>query len=168
MDSVSTGTDKIVTKLILDDTLVSEDPFLKCLEFLYTGIVEFEPKSPLIDETMKVAELFNLPELQMMCENAKKGDEFVILNRSIQAWLNNKNSGIANVLFLNQTQLSDICLLVEGKAIHAHKVVFMARCEVLSAMFRNGFIESKLSEVRCWNLLLDACSGDQNLTIKVY
>ena len=146
--SASAETGKMVARITLDDTLVSEGPFLKCLEFLYTGIVEFEPKSPLIDETVKVAEFFNLPELQTICENAKKGEEFVHFNPSIGTWLNDRNSGIAKTLFLNQPQLSDVRLMVEGKTILAHKVVFMARCDVLSAMFRNGFVESEISEVR--------------------
>ena len=144
--SVNTG--KLVTKITLDETLISDVPFLRCLEFLYTGIVELEAKSTLMDETMKVAELFNLPELQTICENAKKGDEFIPFNPSIGTWLNDRNSGIAKQLFLNQPLLSDVRLMVEGKTIHAHKVVFLARCDVLSAMFRGGFVEGEGSEVR--------------------
>ena len=141
-------TGKLVTTVTLDETLVLEVPFMRCLEFLYTGIVELDAKSGLFDETMKVAELFNLPELQMICENARKGEECLALNPSIAMWLNNRNSGIAKCLFLNQLLFSDVRLMVEGKVIYAHKVVFMARCDVLSAMFRNGFIESEISEVR--------------------
>eukprot|EP00731_Ephydatia_muelleri_P009357 Em0004g1695a len=145
--SVSVNTGKLVTKITLDETLISDVPFLRCLEFLYTGIVELEAKSTLMDETMKVAELFHLPELQTICENAKKGDEFIPFNPSIGTWLNDRNSGIAKQLFLNQPLLSDVRLMVEGKTIHAHKVVFLARCDVLSAMFRGGFVEGEGSEV---------------------
>eukprot|EP00731_Ephydatia_muelleri_P008903 Em0004g1241a len=143
--SINSG--KLATKITLDETLISDVPFLRCLEFLYTGIVELEAKSTFLDETMKAAELFNLPELQTICENAKKGDEFIPFNLSIGTWLNDRRREIAKQLFLNQPLLSDVCLMVEGKTIHAHKVVFLARCEVLSAMFRGGFVEGDRSEV---------------------
>ena len=121
--------------------------------------MDLEAKSTLIDETIKVAELFNLPELQTICENAKKGEESLAFNPSIGTWLNDRNSGIAKRLFLNQPQLSDVRVMVEGKVIHAHKVVFMARCDVLSAMFRNGFVESEISEVRGFkHLIMRLCT----------
>ncbi|KAL5497234.1 hypothetical protein EMCRGX_G013669 [Ephydatia muelleri] len=118
--SINSG--KLATKITLDETLISDVPFLRCLEFLYT-------------------------ELQTICENAKKGDEFIPFNLSIGTWLNDRRREIAKQLFLNQPLLSDVCLMVEGKTIHAHKVVFLARCEVLSAMFRGGFVEGDRSEV---------------------
>ena len=138
--SINTG--KLVTKITLDETLISDVPFLRCLEFLYTGIVELEAKSTLVDETMKVAELFNLPELQTICYSAKKGDEFIPFNPTIGTSLKDRKREIAKQLFLNQPLLSDIRLMVEGKTIHAHKVVFLARCDVLSAMLRGGFVEA--------------------------
>ena len=134
-----------VTTITLDETLISEVPFLRCLEFLYTGIVDLEAKSTLIDETIKVAELFNLPELQTICDNAKKGE--YCRNPGIQIMLQDRKCDIAKRLFLNQPQLSDVCVMVKGQVIHAHKVVFMARCDVLSAMFRNGFVESEVATV---------------------
>ena len=134
-----------VTTIMLDETLISDVPFLRCLEFLYTGIVDLEAKSTLIDETIKVAELFNLPELQTICDNAKKGEYWC--NPGIQIMLQDRKCGIAKRLFLNQPQLSDVRVMVKRKVIHAHKVVFMARCDVLSAMFRNGFVESQVAKV---------------------
>ncbi|KAL5497563.1 hypothetical protein EMCRGX_G014056 [Ephydatia muelleri] len=145
--SVSINPDKLVTKITLDKILISDVPFLRCLEFLYTGIVELEAKSTLMDETMKVAELFNLPELQTICENAKKGDEFIPFNSTIGTWLRDRKREIAKQLFLYQPLFSDVRLMVEGKIIHAHKVVFLARCDVLSAMFKGGFVEADRSEV---------------------
>ena len=146
MSCINTG--KLVTKITLDETLISDVPFLRCLEFLYTGIVELEANSTLLDETMKVAELFNLPELQTICENAKKGDEFIPINSTIGTWLKDRKREIAKQLFLYQPLFSDVRLMVEGKIIHAHKVVFLARCDVLSAMFKGGFVEADRSEVR--------------------
>eukprot|EP00731_Ephydatia_muelleri_P009254 Em0004g1592a len=141
------NTGKLVTKITLDETLISDVPFLRCLEFLYTGIVELEAKSTLLDETMKVAELFNLPQLQTICYSAKRGDEFIPINNSSGTWLNHRKREITKQLFLNQPLLSDVHLTVEGKTIHAHKVVFLARCDVLSAMFRGGFVEGEGSQV---------------------
>ena len=54
----------------------------------------------------QVARLFNLPKLQLLCENAKKGDEF--LNPGIGTWLNDRNSSVAKKLFLNSPLFSDV------------------------------------------------------------
>ena len=87
----------------------------------------------------------NLPELQMICENAQQDQEF--LNPSIGTWLNDRNSFIAKSLFLNQPLMSDIKFRVEGEIVYGHKVVLSARCEVLGAMLTGGFAESNSAEV---------------------
>ena len=134
-----------LTEITLDHTLIEEVPFQRCLKFLYTGIVDLNKESEHIDQTSKAAGIFNLPELQLICDNAKKGDEF--LNPSIGTWLNDRNGGVAKELFLNKPLLSDIRFLVEGETVHAHKLMLCTRCEVMSAMLTGGFLESETSEV---------------------
>ena len=104
-----------------------------------------------MEETIKAARLLNLPELEMICENAKKEDEF--LNPSIGTWLNDRNSSIAKQLFFNKPLMSDVQFCVEGQLVHAHKLVLSTHCEVLGAMLTGGFAESNVQEVSI--ILLD-------------
>ena len=134
-----------MTKIVLNAASFPEIPFKRCLHFLYSGVVELSKESEALDETVKIAHLLNLPELQMICENAKKGDEF--LNPSIGTWLNDRNSSVAKRLFLNKSLFSDITFSVEGRTMSAHKIILCTRCEVMSAMLSGGFMESTSREV---------------------
>ena len=130
----------------LDSSILQEGPFQRCLEFMYTGSVELsESDDESLEQISAAAHLFQLPELALMCANAKKEEDF--LNPSIGTWLNDRNSSTCKKLFFNQPLLSDIRLKVEGRVIHAHKVVLSSRSEVFAAMLKNGFIESETSEV---------------------
>ena len=134
-----------LTEITLDHKLVGRLPFKRCLQFLYTGVVDLNKDSELLSETISVAQTFNLPELQMICENAKKGDEF--LNPSIGTWLNDRNSAISKELFLSKQLFSDVRFRVEGEKVYAHRLVLCTRCDVMSAMLTGGFKESGISEV---------------------
>ena len=133
------------TKIVLNADSFPELPFKRCLEFLYTGVVDLNKESELLEETLKLAQLLNLPELQLICENAKKGDEF--LNPSIGTWLNDRNGSVAKKLFLNRELFSDVTFSVEGERIVAHKLVLCCCCEVMSAMLSGSFMESRSNEV---------------------
>lgn len=100
---------KTVTVVTLDTTLFSEESFSRVLTYLYTGLVELTKESQHLDETIAVANLLNLPELALVCENARKGEEF--LNPSIGTWLNDRNSDVAKELFFNKVGCR---LLVSG------------------------------------------------------
>ena len=82
---------------------MTELSFKRCLEFLYTGYIDVKKESEGLEDTLKAAGLFNLPELQLIVENAKKEDE--LLNPSIGTWLNDRNSNIAKQLFLNKVYI---------------------------------------------------------------
>ena len=67
--------DRNATEITLDSTLLTELSFQRCLEFLYTGYVDVKSDSEGLEDTLKAAQLFNLPELQLIVENAQIGDE---------------------------------------------------------------------------------------------
>ena len=98
-----------------------------------------------IEDVIAAAELLNLPELIMECNNVKNDEEF--LNPSVGTWLNDRNSEVMRKLFLNNTLYSDITLVVDGQKIPAHRCVLTTRCEVMSAMFSGQFAESNTAEV---------------------
>ena len=92
--------DRNATEITLDSTLLTELSFQRCLEFLYTGYVDVKSDSEGLEDTLKAAQLFNLPELQLIVENAQIGDEH--LSPSIGTWLNDRNCAIAKKLFFNK------------------------------------------------------------------
>ena len=131
--------------ITLNHELFTELSLKRCLEFLYTGFVNVDKNSEALEETIRAAALLNLPELQMICENAQKEDEY--LNPSIGTWLNDHNSSVAKQLFFNKPLLSDVQFIVEGQTVHAHKIVLATRCDVLGAMLTGGFSESSTHQV---------------------
>jgi len=86
----------------LDPAYFSEEVLSHCLTFLYVGVVQLDKDSPHLAETITAANLFNLPELATIGDNAQKGEEF--LNPSIGTWLNDRNSEVAKELFLNKVR----------------------------------------------------------------
>ena len=119
--------------------------FERCLSFLYTGCADVKNDDDL-DDIIAAAELLNLPELIMVCNNVKNDEEF--LNPSVGTWLNDRNSEVMRKLFLNKTLYSDITFVVNGHKIPAHCCVLTTRCEVMLAMFSGQFAESNTTEVR--------------------
>ena len=139
--------DPCCTEIVLDEDLITEEAFKRCLTFLYTGTF---PCSKNDDDTVSVAtcqaaNLLNLPEMVTVVQNVKEEEEF--LNPSIGTWLNDRNSSVAKKLFLNQKLFSDVTFNVEGTLIHAHRVVLTTRCEFMSAMLNSPFMEGSSSEV---------------------
>ena len=138
--SVNCKTSKVITTIELDEQLISEYALQKCLEFLYINTVVLGSSEKPVDEIKAIAELFHLAELYMICESSRENGE-------IELWLQNKNRLITKHLFLNQLLFSDTRFLVEGRVIHAHRVVLLARCSALYLTFRSGFAECQLAEV---------------------
>ena len=99
-----------------------------------------------LDDIIAAAELLNLPELIMVCNNVKNDEEF--LNSDVEKYLTDRNSEVMRKLFLNKTLYSDITFVVNGQKIPAHRCVLTTRCEVMSAMFSGQFAESNTTEVR--------------------
>ena len=131
--------------IVLDSSKISEQVFIRCLQFLYTGFIEVDKSSEHLDETVSAARLFNLPELELICQNAKNEEEF--LNPSIGTWLNDRNSATSKQLFFHKPLLSDVHFLVEGQLVPAHRLVLSTRCEVMTAMLSGYFMESTRQEV---------------------
>ena len=99
-----------------------------------------------VEDVIAAAELLNLPELIVECNNVKSDEEF--LHSGLEKRLNDRNSEVMRKLFLNNTLYSDITLVVDGRKIPAHRCVLTTRCEVMSAMFSGQFAESNTAEVR--------------------
>ena len=66
------------TEITVDSTMFTELSLQRCLEFLYTCYVDLKKDSEALEDTLKAAQLFNLPELQLIVENAQKEEEFLI------------------------------------------------------------------------------------------
>ena len=139
--------DPTCTEIVLDESLITEEAFRRCLTFLYTGTFQCskEDDDTITTATCNAADLLNLPEMITVVENVKKEEEF--LNPSIGTWLNDRNSSVAKKLFLNQELFSDVTFNVEGTLIHAHRVVLTTRCEFMSAMLNSPFMEGASAEV---------------------
>ncbi|XP_064402041.1 rho-related protein racA-like isoform X2 [Halichondria panicea] len=144
---------KQVTEMTFDPSMVTELALSRALTFLYTGVVELDKESEGFDETIKISQLLNLPELELMCENARKGEEF--LNQKIITWLNDRHASVTKQLFLNKGLFSDVCFLVEGVVVPAHRLVLTTRCEVMSAMLSGAFQESAANEISIPDIPLD-------------
>ena len=98
----------MVTVITLDPSCFSELSLRRCLSFLYTGVVDLNKDSEALSDTITAANLLNLPELALICENAHKEEEF--LNPSIGTWLNDRNSSVAKDLFFNKVRESQACI----------------------------------------------------------
>ena len=153
--------DPSCTEIVLDESLITEEAFKRCLDFLYTGTFQCskEDDDTVATATCHAANLLNLPEMVTVVENVKKEEEF--LNPSIGTWLNDRSSSVAKKLFLNQELFSDVTFNVEGTLIHAHRVVLTTRCEFMSVMFNSPFVEGSSAEVcvcvRACMCVCDAC-----------
>ena len=141
-----TTADGSIFHITLDSSKMCEQVFMRCLQFLYTGCIDLNKTSELLDETITAARLLNLPELETICENAQQENEY--LNPSIGTWLNDRNSATSKQIFFNKPLFSDIQFLVEGHHVYAHKLVLSSRCDVMAAMLGGHFMESSRKEVR--------------------
>jgi len=56
---------------------------------------------------------------------------------------------------LDNEQFSDICFIVEGRSVHAHKNILFARCEYFRRMFTSGYKESSESSIKIEDVTYD-------------
>ncbi|EDO36553.1 predicted protein [Nematostella vectensis] len=122
---------------------ISCESFEKILQFLYTGLPGFSEieDSDFVLDVKKTAAKFHLSWLEQVCEN--KFGEDVYLNPSIGTYLNDETGAKLKSLFFNKSQLCDFRFRVDGQVVFAHKVVLMARCDVMAAMLGGRFKEGK-------------------------
>eukprot|EP01102_Stenamoeba_stenopodia_P004108 TRINITY_DN1428_c0_g1_i1.p1 TRINITY_DN1428_c0_g1~~TRINITY_DN1428_c0_g1_i1.p1 ORF type:complete len:703 (+),score=172.21 TRINITY_DN1428_c0_g1_i1:118-2226(+) len=128
--------------------------FKRVLEFIYSGWVPIKDSKDDIDDTIRVAKIFDLDYLVTYCNNIIEGNEF--LNPSIGTYLNDICAYKCRDLFFKKSLLSDITFVVEGQRIPAHKAILTSRCDVMKAMFRDYFFESKRSEIVMKEASLDS------------
>ena len=85
-----------MTEVTFDPNVVSEVAISRVLMFLYKGEVELNKGNEGIDETIKISELLNLPELKAVCQNALNGKKILF---SVST---DRNTAVAKQLFLNK------------------------------------------------------------------
>eukprot|EP00936_MAST-01D_sp_MAST-1D-sp1_P002006 g2006.t1 len=56
---------------------------------------------------------------------------------------------------LNNEHRSDVCFVVQGRPVHAHRAIIMARCEPLACMLDGHFRESRLARVEMHDIAYD-------------
>ena len=56
---------------------------------------------------------------------------------------------------LNNEHRSDVCFVVQGRPVHAHRAIIMARCEPLACMLDGQFRESRLARVEIHDIAYD-------------
>jgi len=140
-----------ITTITLNHPLISQEVFLKVLEFLYTGIIAERKELPKLAEIKKVAELLGLNQLVTIVDNVLDDNDF--LNPSIGTYLNDEHAALCKRLFFNQSTFSDVSFSVHDQSssavqeVKGHKAIAVARSNVLSAMLSGNFAESDLSTV---------------------
>ncbi|XP_067687391.1 rho-related protein racA-like [Haliotis asinina] len=116
--------------------------FTHVLEFLYTGTPRLpdEVSEQSLEDLIRVAEIFKLPQLVTICRNVLNDEE--VLNPSIGTFLNDETAAKMKELYFNQPESADVVFDVGGSQVYAHKVVLMSRCDVMAAMFGGAFKEA--------------------------
>ncbi|DAZ95596.1 TPA: hypothetical protein N0F65_006082 [Lagenidium giganteum] len=114
------------------------------LEFIYTDNVSWplEPQSFLIRDLMRAAQIFNLSSLERLCHDrivrAAAADTFVEVvddqDGAIGAdpMANSLNQDLEYAF--RDTTWTDVTFVAEGRAIHAHKCLLIARSEYFRAL----------------------------------
>lgn len=146
---------------------ITPDAMRSCLRFLYTGYLDFNTCLNLT-EVLEAAELFDIPELQILCKtvvqsleqtfdqelcspvqllisSGQHNKEFlsVELHQKFMQRMRNRMKEVC----LNQGLFSDVYFQLEDGLCCAHKPILMARCDMMAAMFRGDFRESSAKVV---------------------
>lgn len=133
---------------------VSGKAFQHVIEFLYTSSpnIPLDSDESLYTKVISLSHRLRIPWLGQICENITNGETY--LNPSMVAILHEERNKIVKGFFLNQQHFSDVILHVKNTVLYAHRVVLMARSEVMAAMFGGGFSERDSHEVGLFSLLL--------------
>ncbi|XP_071101388.1 rho-related protein racA-like [Haliotis cracherodii] len=116
--------------------------FTHVLEFLYTGTPRLpdDVSDERLDDLIRVAKIFKLPQLVTICRNVLNEEDF--LNPSIGTFLNDETAAKMKELYFNQPDAADVVFEIGGIEVYAQKVVLMSRCDVMAAMFGGTFMEA--------------------------
>ena len=86
----------------MNSDFFSEDVFLRCLSFLYTGTVSLTNIKDQVEDTITAAHFLNLPKLVSMCENEKK-HEVMSSTSTLTEW----NINVIKELFFNKVKMEE-------------------------------------------------------------
>ena len=116
--SVCESKDGHVTVQLSDD--IKAVTFVHVLEFLYTGVpklpeddVDESKMAGVLNELIRVARIFKLSQLETICENVTRDEEF--LNPSIGTFLNDETAARMKTMFFNKQENADVVFTVEGE-----------------------------------------------------
>ncbi|KAI8792887.1 rho-related BTB domain-containing protein 1 [Biomphalaria glabrata] len=117
---------------------ISAESFSVILHYLYAGRLECHERNLL--EARKTSELLKLTDVVTVIENVLSGQSY--LNLTLEKQFHEDRIVNLRKLALHSNFLEDISFQVDNGIVSAHKPLLMARCEMMSAMFTNDFIES--------------------------
>ncbi|KAK9737577.1 BTB/POZ domain [Popillia japonica] len=110
--------------------IVTPTALQQCLHFAYTGSLEHRNAD--IQDLLRVAELLELPHLQLMLTSEYRSD-----TSNYETFLKNRIGDIC----LGQGLFADVIFELDDGACAAHKPMLAARCDVMKAMFGGDFRE---------------------------
>ncbi|GJQ75997.1 RhoBTB [Trypoxylus dichotomus] len=112
--------------------IVTPSALQQCLHFAYTGSLEHRNVD--IQDLLRVAELLELPHLQLMLTSDYRSD-----TNNYETFLKNRIGDIC----LGQGLFADVIFELDDGACAAHKPMLAARCDVMKAMFGGDFREGQ-------------------------
>jgi Rho family protein len=92
-----------------------------------------------LSDLASLAKLFKCEELETAVSNKQNDEDF--LNPSIGTYLNDITGHVLKENYFNQPKFADVIFSVEGQKVYGHKAIVSARCNVMSAMFSDHFME---------------------------
>ena len=105
---------KVNQRLILDDHNQWFKIIAPCIIYDISGVPKFSQNTTEedLDNVINVSKMFKLHQLQTICENVKREEEF--LNPSIGTYFNDQVGERLKNMFLNKSMFADIIFKVEG------------------------------------------------------
>lgn len=125
---------------------ISVRAFQLVLEFLYSGAVCQIKDASSVKEVRRAAELLGLKDLLLGLDSLLTGDLFLRDQVEKQVW-DTKQARLRTLALSQDGFLADVLFEVDDGHVAAHKVLLMAGCEMMYAMFSNHFLESSADVV---------------------
>lgn len=111
------------------------------MEFLYSGRICKVVDSGGCSEARRAAELLCLSDLLVAMEHFALGELYMVAQ--VEKRIRDTQQAKLRTLALSRdSSLTDVVFKVDNGTVAAHRVLLMAGCEMMNAMFSNSFLES--------------------------